>query len=373
MQRFPGAIFQQINARPHTARVSQDCLRNVTTLPTLPWPTRSPDLSSIEHIWGDLGERVEHTTSLIELEAKVQQIRNEMSQDVHTELVLKERKSKPKTSSEISKYMFFVKQVLHFSIQMYSELGTKTCFLKTNDTVFGYRFVKSNKELQFRKHTDLSATILLDEIRFVFCSPNCFNGIIVYYSTYYSLFHTTRGVSSTVSRRLAEAGLHSQWPLGRLPLIPQHWRNHLEWCRSQSSWLSSDRHCIVFSSESRFTLEEHGHRLRDWRGRSERSQSTFILQRHTATTLGVTKYRSISYDVRLVIRGPVTNKTISGSIQLAYLRTALVPLILFHGQKDHLTFYQSNMRVHGRTTDSGTPKYRRSGERNGECLAESIS
>ncbi|GFV51020.1 transposable element Tcb1 transposase [Trichonephila clavipes] len=33
MQRLPGAIFKQDNARPHTARVSQDCLRTVTTLP----------------------------------------------------------------------------------------------------------------------------------------------------------------------------------------------------------------------------------------------------------------------------------------------------------------------------------------------------
>ncbi|GFS73995.1 transposable element Tcb2 transposase [Trichonephila clavipes] len=35
MQQLPGTIFQQDNARPHTARVSQDCLRTITTLP---WP-----------------------------------------------------------------------------------------------------------------------------------------------------------------------------------------------------------------------------------------------------------------------------------------------------------------------------------------------
>ncbi|GFW74608.1 transposable element Tcb2 transposase [Trichonephila clavipes] len=34
-QQLPGAIFQQYNARPHTTRVYQDCLRTVTTLP---WP-----------------------------------------------------------------------------------------------------------------------------------------------------------------------------------------------------------------------------------------------------------------------------------------------------------------------------------------------
>ncbi|GFV58676.1 transposable element Tcb2 transposase [Trichonephila clavipes] len=52
MQRFPGATFQQDNARPHKVRVSQDCLRNVITLP---WPALSPDLSPIEYIWNHLG------------------------------------------------------------------------------------------------------------------------------------------------------------------------------------------------------------------------------------------------------------------------------------------------------------------------------
>ncbi|GFU85467.1 transposable element Tcb2 transposase [Trichonephila clavipes] len=52
-QRLPGVIFQQDNARPHTARVSQDCLRTVTTIP---WPACSPELSPIEHICDHLGQ-----------------------------------------------------------------------------------------------------------------------------------------------------------------------------------------------------------------------------------------------------------------------------------------------------------------------------
>ncbi|GFX04938.1 transposable element Tcb2 transposase [Trichonephila clavipes] len=47
MQWLPGSIFEQDNARPHTARVSQNCLRIV---PTLPWPSQSPDLYPTEHI-----------------------------------------------------------------------------------------------------------------------------------------------------------------------------------------------------------------------------------------------------------------------------------------------------------------------------------
>ncbi|GFV21640.1 transposable element Tcb2 transposase [Trichonephila clavipes] len=47
-----GTIFQQDNDRPHMARVSQDCLRTVTTLSR---PSRSPDLSPKKHIWDHLG------------------------------------------------------------------------------------------------------------------------------------------------------------------------------------------------------------------------------------------------------------------------------------------------------------------------------
>ncbi|GFU42972.1 transposable element Tcb2 transposase [Trichonephila clavipes] len=47
MQRLPGAIFWQDNARPLTTRLSQDCQYTVTTLP---WNGRSPDLSPIEFI-----------------------------------------------------------------------------------------------------------------------------------------------------------------------------------------------------------------------------------------------------------------------------------------------------------------------------------
>ncbi|GFU40592.1 transposable element Tcb1 transposase [Trichonephila clavipes] len=48
---LPGAIFQQDNPRPHTARVTQDFLRHFQTLP---WPARSPDLSPVEHVGNQL-------------------------------------------------------------------------------------------------------------------------------------------------------------------------------------------------------------------------------------------------------------------------------------------------------------------------------
>ncbi|GFT86086.1 transposable element Tc1 transposase [Trichonephila clavipes] len=44
---LPEAIFQQDNARLHTAKVARDFLR---PFQTLPWPARSTDLSPVEHV-----------------------------------------------------------------------------------------------------------------------------------------------------------------------------------------------------------------------------------------------------------------------------------------------------------------------------------
>ncbi|GFX88785.1 transposable element Tcb2 transposase [Trichonephila clavipes] len=66
MQWLPGDIFQQDNARPHTARVYQGCLH--TAVSAFPCPVRSPDLPPVEHIWYHLGRCAGHLTSVNELE-----------------------------------------------------------------------------------------------------------------------------------------------------------------------------------------------------------------------------------------------------------------------------------------------------------------
>ncbi|UYV73935.1 hypothetical protein LAZ67_11001507 [Cordylochernes scorpioides] len=55
LQGVPNALYQQDNARPHTARISQQALQDVQMLP---WPPYSPDLSLIEHVWDIIGRRL---------------------------------------------------------------------------------------------------------------------------------------------------------------------------------------------------------------------------------------------------------------------------------------------------------------------------
>ncbi|GFT37782.1 transposable element Tcb2 transposase [Trichonephila clavipes] len=71
-------IFQQDNARPHTARVAQVFLRHFQTLP---WPARSPDLSPVEHVCHQLKWQMPSCHSVHDLELAVQDLWAHLPQD----------------------------------------------------------------------------------------------------------------------------------------------------------------------------------------------------------------------------------------------------------------------------------------------------
>ncbi|GFV82328.1 uncharacterized protein TNCV_3443181 [Trichonephila clavipes] len=73
----PGAIYQQDNARPHTARLSQQYLQGYDVLP---WPARSPDLSPIEHVWDALGRQLQPFRDTGKLTAQMQRLWQDLPQ-----------------------------------------------------------------------------------------------------------------------------------------------------------------------------------------------------------------------------------------------------------------------------------------------------
>ncbi|GFW95578.1 transposable element Tcb1 transposase [Trichonephila clavipes] len=75
---LPGAIFQQDDARPPTARVAQDFLRHFQTLP---WPARSPDLSPVEPMWDQLKWQMPSCHSVHDLELALQDLWAHLPQD----------------------------------------------------------------------------------------------------------------------------------------------------------------------------------------------------------------------------------------------------------------------------------------------------
>ncbi|GFU85870.1 DDE_3 domain-containing protein [Trichonephila clavipes] len=80
----PGAIYQQDNARPHTARLSQQCLQGYDILP---WPARSPDLSPIEHVCDALGRQLQPSRDTGELTAQMQRLWRDLPQGVISDLI----------------------------------------------------------------------------------------------------------------------------------------------------------------------------------------------------------------------------------------------------------------------------------------------
>ncbi|GFX34541.1 transposable element Tcb2 transposase [Trichonephila clavipes] len=80
----PGAIYQQDNARPHTARLSQQCLQGYDVLP---WPARSPDLSPIEHVLDALGRQLQPSRDTGELTAQMQRLWQDLPQGVISEII----------------------------------------------------------------------------------------------------------------------------------------------------------------------------------------------------------------------------------------------------------------------------------------------
>lgn len=90
LQNLPGAVFQQDNARPHTANVTLDFLAE-NNVNCLPWPPRSPDLNPIEHVWDMMDKRLRRLphppNTLEELRQQLQVAWEELPQEAIDNLI----------------------------------------------------------------------------------------------------------------------------------------------------------------------------------------------------------------------------------------------------------------------------------------------
>ena len=74
LQHHNVGIFQHDNARPHTARHTQNIL-HIHNVNVLQWPARSPDLSPNEHLWVHLSCQVRErhdVNNILDLERALQ-------------------------------------------------------------------------------------------------------------------------------------------------------------------------------------------------------------------------------------------------------------------------------------------------------------
>ncbi|GFS59805.1 transposable element Tcb1 transposase [Trichonephila clavipes] len=88
--------------------------------------------------------------------------------------------------------------------------------------------------------------------------------------------HTTHSTGRpisrfTVARRLHSGGLFARRPVRCVPLTPAHRRRRSLWCREHRNWRDNEWGRVLFTDESRFSLNSDSHRILIWRERGSRN------------------------------------------------------------------------------------------------------
>ncbi|GFV31256.1 HTH_Tnp_Tc3_2 domain-containing protein [Trichonephila clavipes] len=84
----------------------------------------------------------------------------------------------------------------------------------------------------------------------------------------------------TVYRRLGHIGLHARRPVRCVPLTATHCRLRLSWRRKHALWTPQQWSCVIFSDESRFSLQPDSHRTLIWRALGTHYHQENTIERH---------------------------------------------------------------------------------------------
>ncbi|GFW00804.1 transposable element Tcb2 transposase [Trichonephila clavipes] len=84
----------------------------------------------------------------------------------------------------------------------------------------------------------------------------------------------------TVYRRLGHIALHACRPVRCVPLTAIHCRLRLTWSREHALWTPQQWSCVMFSDESRFSLQSDSRRTLIWRASGTRYHQENTIERH---------------------------------------------------------------------------------------------
>ncbi|GFV74564.1 transposable element Tcb1 transposase [Trichonephila clavipes] len=84
----------------------------------------------------------------------------------------------------------------------------------------------------------------------------------------------------TVYRRLGHIGLYARRPVQWVPLTATHCRLRLTWSREHALWTPQQWSCVMFSDESRFSLQSDSRRTLIWRAPGTRYPPENTIERH---------------------------------------------------------------------------------------------
>ncbi|GFX39542.1 transposable element Tcb1 transposase [Trichonephila clavipes] len=84
----------------------------------------------------------------------------------------------------------------------------------------------------------------------------------------------------TVYRRLGHIGLYARRPVRCVPLTATHGHLRLTWSREHALWTPQQWSCVMFSDESRFSLQSDSRRTLIWRAPGTRYHQENTIDRH---------------------------------------------------------------------------------------------
>ncbi|GFT04261.1 transposable element Tcb2 transposase [Trichonephila clavipes] len=87
--------------------------------------------------------------------------------------------------------------------------------------------------------------------------------------------------ATTVRNRLQNAGLYARRPVVCVPLNGRQRRNHLCWAREHVSWTQQQWASVLFTDESRFTMESDSGCILIWREQRTRYHQSNTVERHS--------------------------------------------------------------------------------------------
>ncbi|GFV93395.1 transposable element Tcb2 transposase [Trichonephila clavipes] len=100
--------------------------------------------------------------------------------------------------------------------------------------------------------------------------------------------------ATTVRNRLHNAGLYARRPVVCVTLNGRQRRNRLCWAREHVSWTQQQWASVLFTDESRFTMESDSGRLLIWREQRTRYHQSNTVERHSYRGGGILVWAGIS-------------------------------------------------------------------------------
>ncbi|GFV72857.1 transposable element Tcb1 transposase [Trichonephila clavipes] len=119
-------------------------------------------------------------------------------------------------------------------------------------------------------------------------------------------------------------GLYARVPRVCVPLSVHSRGARLKWCRENGNWTVSDWGNVMFTDESRFTLELDDKSIRIWRKEETRNQPQKITEHHAFKSGSIMVWAGISLgyrtDLHIFKRGSVTAVRYRDGVLEAILR-----------------------------------------------------